>query len=102
MFGIGMGEMIIILVVALIVLGPAKLPEIAKSMGKGYAEFIKAMRDVRSEVDHAAMSVEEEKKIFHSPGAMVERVVENTFSAEAKPETGATADSNAHGPAKTV
>ncbi|VAX15059.1 hypothetical protein MNBD_NITROSPINAE03-1909, partial [hydrothermal vent metagenome] len=34
-----MPEMIVILVIALIVIGPSKLPEIARSIGKGYGEF---------------------------------------------------------------
>ena len=45
MFGIGMPEMMIILVLALIVIGPQKLPEMARALGKGLAEFKRATND---------------------------------------------------------
>jgi sec-independent protein translocase protein TatA len=42
MFGIGWQELIIIAIIALIVVGPKKLPDLAKTLGKGFSEFRKA------------------------------------------------------------
>ena len=47
MFGIGMPEMILILAVALIVIGPKKLPDLAKSLGRALGEFKKATSELK-------------------------------------------------------
>lgn len=49
MFGIGMTELMVILVIALLVLGPKRLPEMARSLGKGLTEFRRASGDLRRE-----------------------------------------------------
>ena len=46
-----MPEIIIILVIALIVIGPKKLPELAKSLGKGMSEFKKATQEIKGSLD---------------------------------------------------
>jgi sec-independent protein translocase protein TatB len=51
MFGMGMPEILLILAIALIVLGPKKLPEIAKSLGRGIAEFKKATQDFKQSIE---------------------------------------------------
>lgn len=51
MFGIGGPELLIICIVALIVIGPQKLPDLLRSLGKGVAEFKRVSNDVKSTLD---------------------------------------------------
>ena len=51
MFGIGIPELLIILAIALIVIGPKKLPDLAKSMGRALNEFKKATREFKDSLD---------------------------------------------------
>jgi sec-independent protein translocase protein TatA len=59
---IGMPELILILVIALIVFGPKKLPEIGRSLGKGLGEFKRASEDLKQSIQREVNSLEEEKK----------------------------------------
>jgi sec-independent protein translocase protein TatB len=59
MFGIGMPELLLILGLALIVLGPKKLPELAKALGKGIAEFRRATDELKDEFRQMEREVED-------------------------------------------
>lgn len=62
MFGIGTSEILIILLIALLVLGPSKLPEIARALGKGLAEFRKMSTDVKRQIDLEVQLAEMEER----------------------------------------
>lgn len=62
MFGIGTPELLVILVVALIVLGPKRLPEVARTLGKGLAELRKATGGLTEELSNARVLLEEEAR----------------------------------------
>jgi sec-independent protein translocase protein TatA len=45
MFGLGMGEMVLVGLIALFFVGPKKIPELAKGLGEGIGSFKKALKD---------------------------------------------------------
>ena len=62
MFGsIGMPELVIILVIALIIFGPRKLPELGKSLGRSLNEFKKASTDLQNTLEQE-IKIEEQKE----------------------------------------
>ncbi len=64
MFGsLGMPELIVIFVIALVVFGPRKLPELGRSLGRGIAEFKKATNELQNTLEHEISADEERTKV---------------------------------------
>ncbi|MGM0575766.1 MAG: Sec-independent protein translocase subunit TatA/TatB [Myxococcota bacterium] len=62
MFGLGTWEIALILVAALIFIGPGKLPELARSLGKGMREMRRAMAGLEREISDATSIPEDDEK----------------------------------------
>ena len=87
MFGIGMPELIIIMAIALIVIGPHKLPELAKSLGKGLGEFKKVTEGFQRSIQVEPGKSEEKKE--------QQQEVTNPASAPEQAATAASAECDA-------
>jgi Tat protein translocase TatB subunit len=63
MFGIGMPELLLILGLALIVIGPKKLPDVAKALGRGLAEFKRATEDLKNTINTESQVAETRERL---------------------------------------
>ncbi len=89
MFGIGMPELIVIFIVALLVFGPKKLPDLGKALGRGLAEFKRASEDLKEGLTTDFSLEEEEKSSVEAPAP--------TAGSPSSPETPSSEDDQPHG-----
>jgi len=78
MFGLGMPELLVILAVALVVIGPKRLPDIAKALGKGMREFRKATNDIKQNIDFDPRD--------YDPRAELKKIIEPPPESTTKPQ----------------
>ena len=83
MFGIGMPEMLLILAIALIVIGPKKLPDLAKSLGRAFAEFKRATSELKESFEMDS-ELKEIKTTFNSMSSELKEAIDG--DVDTKPE----------------
>ncbi len=97
MFGLGLPELIVIFVIALVVFGPKKLPDLGKSIGRAMAEFKKAQQEFQESVQSEMREVEKKTNLeeFKHLGSINPQPAKNAepgtsstpMTAEQKPES---------------
>jgi TatA/E family protein of Tat protein translocase len=94
MGNLGMQELLVILVIALLVIGPKKLPDLAKALGRAFAEFKRATEDLKKDLDVESMlkgdEVKGEKRApdLEPPQATLDHQNKGDVTEEKKDEEG--------------
>jgi len=91
MFGIGMPELLLLLAIALIVVGPKKLPELAKALGRGLAEFKKATNEIKESLETNTEFSELKQSFDDIQETVVDATLPSTTSEDLDPEEVSTA-----------
>jgi TatA/E family protein of Tat protein translocase len=100
---LGFQEIIVIFMIALLVFGPRKLPELGKSLGKGLREFRKATNDLKSSWDEQVRDIDKDVKETRRDFSKIGQDVRNTIHQPDKKKADAPpADSPASGAASSV
>jgi len=88
MGSLGFPELIVIFVIALIIFGPRKLPEIGRSLGKSLAEFKKASNDLRNTLEEEIRLDEHRSQIDAARAAQVAQATPPVQVTTTVPQTG--------------
>ena len=89
MFGsIGMPELVIILVIALIIFGPRKLPELGRSLGRSIGEFRRASNELRSTLEEEIRVEEQKSTAAKAPSTPSETATDSTAEPTAGSSSG--------------
>lgn len=88
MFGLGMQELIVIFVIALIIFGPRKLPELGRSLGRGIAQFKRATQDVKESIETEIQETEQAVEKAKLDDHLDERKKSSTAKKEGNEEQG--------------
>lgn len=109
MFGLGMPEILLILAIALIVIGPKKLPELAKTLGRAMGEFKRSAQDFKRSIDmettlqDVKSSTTDLKDVFKdSRPKSKSDPMDKPGAGNASDPAGSTADSDEAGDADTL
>lgn len=96
MFGIGMPELLVILVIAVVFIGPAKLPDVARALGRGMREFRRATDDLKNTINlEAHVASPQQQPELHAQqnnDAVKETPEEVSFDTSRGDDTSATID----------
>ena len=76
---LGMGEIIVLFVLALLFFGPKKLPELGKTFGKGMAEFKRASNELKTTFQREMDSIEQETKEVKNVAGGVSRDINSSY-----------------------
>jgi sec-independent protein translocase protein TatA len=88
MFGIGFPELVVILVLALLVLGPQRLPEVARALGRGLAELKRATQGLKDEMDSEIRKMDEETEVRSHEGSSVKLEIQAPQKSDPPDPTG--------------